>query len=229
MRQLLEVSFSYLVMFGIVFRMFRLFSSSCHQLITTELHFTNKSWLEPTWLGYCCLREFEKIIISLPSEIDRHGPNCRQSHLFTAFPSSNSFFILGVLLLIEKRAHVQIFVPKTQHIWADINFHLNESQNALLNNKVPIAPPSNSYWSSSIAKVNHAIATSAHRRGSTEGSKQPSSLSFPKEAELMRALTVPIAFFHKGPWEFVVFIIGLSAPQLTIYTPLPLTHTPPLW
>lgn len=47
-------------MFGIVFRMFRLFSSSCHQLITTELHFTNKSWLEPTWLGYCCLREFEK-------------------------------------------------------------------------------------------------------------------------------------------------------------------------
>lgn len=140
MRQLLEISFSYLVMFGIVFRMFRLFSSSCHQLITTELHFTNKSWLEPTWLGYCCLREFEKIIISLPLEIDRHGPNWRQSHLFTAFLSSNSFFILGVLLLFEKRTHVQIFVPKTQHIWADINFHLNESQNALLSSKSLLQP-----------------------------------------------------------------------------------------
>lgn len=60
MRQLLEVSFLHLVVFGIVFGMFRLFSSSCHQLISTELHFTNKSWLEPTWLGYCCWREFEK-------------------------------------------------------------------------------------------------------------------------------------------------------------------------
>lgn len=124
MRQLLEVSFSYLVMFGIVFRMFRLFSSSCHQLITTELHFTNKSWLEPTWLGYCCLRESEKSIISLPLEIDRHGPNCRQSHLFTAFLSSNSFFILGVLLLFEKRTCMQIFVPKTQHIWDTLIFTL---------------------------------------------------------------------------------------------------------
>lgn len=28
------------------FIMFRLFSSHCHQLIITELHFTNKSWLE---------------------------------------------------------------------------------------------------------------------------------------------------------------------------------------
>lgn len=186
-------------MFGIVFRMFRLFSSSCHQLITTELHFTNKNWLEPTWLGYCCLREFEKIIISLPLEIDRHGPNCRQSHLFTAFLSWNSFFILGLLLLFEKRTHVQnIFVPKTQHIWADINFHLNESQNAVLNNKVPIAPPSNNYWSSCTATVNHATATSAQSGDSTEGSKQPNSLSFPKEAELMRALTAPTAFSHKG-------------------------------
>lgn len=118
--QLLEVSFfSYLVMFWIVFRMFRLFSSSCHQLITTEFHFTNKSWLEPTWLGYCCLREFEKIIISLPLEIDRHGPNCRQSHLFTAFLSWNKqlFYSWSSPIIWKENTHTEYFCPQnTAHL-----------------------------------------------------------------------------------------------------------------
>lgn len=115
MRQLLEVSFSYLVMFAIVFRMFRLFSSSCHQLITTELHFTNKSWLEPTWLGYCCLREFEKMIISLSLEIDRHGPNHRQSHLFTPFLSWSKQLLFSWRsspVIWKENTHTEYFCPQ---------------------------------------------------------------------------------------------------------------------
>lgn len=139
MRQLLEVSFSHLVMFGIVFRMFRLFSSSCHQFITTELHFTNKSWLEPTWLGYCCLREFEKIIISLPLEIDRHRPNCRQSHLFTVFLSwAMAFGFLEELTSYLKREHTYkiFFTPihcTPEQTWIFILMTLH--------NRVPTASP----------------------------------------------------------------------------------------
>lgn len=145
--------------------------------------------------------------------------------LLPFWAETSSFFILGVLLLFEKRTHVQnIFVPKTQHIWADINFHLNESQNAVLNNEVPSAPSSSNYWSSSIAAVNHAIATSAQSRDSTEGSKQPNSLSLPKEAELIRALSI----FQQGslgPKSCHIYDWPFRTSIDNIHTTTPHTHT----
>lgn len=136
-RQLLEVFFLYLVMFGIVFRMFRLFSSSCHQLITAELHFTNKRWLEPIWLGYCCLEELEKIIISLPLEVDMDSTAGSFTSLLPLRAKTSSFcFLEGAFLLFERRTHMQnAFAPETQCIRAGTIFPLNDSHNAILHHK----------------------------------------------------------------------------------------------
>lgn len=152
--------------------------------------------------------------------------------------ASSFCFLEGALLLFEKRTRIQnIFAPITQYIWADMNFRLNEFQNAVLHNKVPTASPKKELLKvggrkvSSNVAVNHTIATSAQSGTPQKLQSSPTPCPFPKRQSWWWHWLHPKPFPLRvsGTWILLhlwLVHLHLTWQQFTHHHPLH-THIPP--